>query len=154
MKTNLIISLLIIFLFGCKEKKEEMILLSSTLVENVEKLQREFNEKELTLENLNSLKEVSDKNLKLFQNLDSMKINKITHLRVRKYIEKNFEIEKLCSTRFLSEDFVNTITPHCTLGYFNVCPNNFSNYNSVKTEVFKKLKIILGEEFYKKTDCL
>ena len=107
----------------------------------------------LDLDNLAYLKKYSDSVSKGEHLFEEVLKSKKSIKRVTKYLLNNTDLKLLCSSLFLEEvDFLE-LKDQCNEGYFDICPQSFSDYKEHTNKITKRIKDLVGEEIFSSSDC-
>ncbi len=99
---------------------------------------------------------INDFSLKITELNDYIK-NNIGTRRKRKRLVKEIrsvmEVGELCSATLIKKEVVEEIKDKCIEGYFDVCPQSFSNYLESSYEILNNLKSLFGSTHLDASEC-
>ena len=99
---------------------------------------------------------INDFSLKITELNDYIK-NNIGTRRKRKQLVREIrsvmEIGEFCSATLVEKEMVEEIRDKCIEGYFDVCPQSFSNYLENSYEILNNLKGLFGSTHLDESEC-
>ena len=107
----------------------------------------------LDLDNLAYLKKYSDSINKGDHLFEEVLKSKKSIKRVKKYLLNNTDLKLLCSSLFLEEVDFFELKDQCNEGYFNICPQSFSDYKKKTEGITRRIRDLVGEDVFSSSDC-